>query len=98
MGDNAERGRDPGAGPEEELPGTPSDLRDRYVDPGRAGLLRRILDETDLEGAVFVTAGAVSGCWSRLEGAGVFESQRAKDHCDALVQWIKDHYVPKEAS
>lgn len=42
-----------------------------------------------LEEAVFQALGAASACWDNLEGAGVFESDRAKAIGDALMARIR---------
>lgn len=33
--------------------------------------------------------GYLSACWENLDGAGVFESDRAAEACDATVTWLK---------
>lgn len=33
--------------------------------------------------------GYLSACWENLEGAGIFESERAREACDATVTWLK---------
>lgn len=43
---------------------------------------------TPIEQAVFEAIGAASVCWETLEGAGVFDSTRAKQIGDELVDYI----------
>jgi hypothetical protein len=38
--------------------------------------------------AVFQAVGAASACWDNLEGAGVFESEKAKDIGEELMGWV----------
>jgi hypothetical protein len=45
--------------------------------------------EPALETLVFQALGAASACWENLEGAGVFESTRAKDIGDQTVAAIR---------
>jgi len=48
----------------------------------------------DQESEIFQALGATSACWSHLEGAGVFESTRAKDIgeelCKKIEGWIEE--------
>ncbi len=41
-----------------------------------------------LETAVFQALGAASACWANLEGAGVFQSERAKEIGEALIDHV----------
>jgi hypothetical protein len=43
-----------------------------------------------LEAAVFQALGAASACWENLEGAGVFQSERAKEIGEALLEVIPE--------
>jgi len=45
-----------------------------------------------LDEAVFQTMGSVSTCWESIEKAGVFDSSRAGDRCQELVDWIREQY------
>jgi hypothetical protein len=45
----------------------------------------------NLREAVGVAIGAASMCWERPEGAGVFQSDRAVQVMEALVQWVESH-------
>jgi len=57
------------------------------TDPGE-----RYLDKADtLEDLVFQALGAASACWANLEGAGVFESDRAKAIGDELLERLRAH-------
>lgn len=49
-----------------------------------------------LEAAVFQALGAASVCWETPEGAGVFESTRAKEIGDALIAFIRAQDVDGE--
>lgn len=40
--------------------------------------LQMILEMEDDEAAVYSAIGAATSCWDNLEGAGVFQSERAK--------------------
>lgn len=51
----------------------------------------------DLSEAVFQALGAASSCWDNLLGAGVFESERARDIGIDLMTYINDNYEKKEA-
>lgn len=42
-----------------------------------------------LSTVVFEALGAVSDCWDNLPGAGVFESERARDIGDRLVEHLR---------
>lgn len=44
---------------------------------------------TSLEEAVFQSIGAASGCWEDLAGAGIFNSDRAKQIGDELLEFIR---------
>lgn len=46
-------------------------------------------EDKSLETVVFESLGAVSACWDTLEGAGVFQSEKAKAIGDDLVTYIK---------
>lgn len=47
--------------------------------------------ELDLIDVVFQALGGASSCWSNLEDAGVFDSSRAKEIGDLLIEWLKEH-------
>lgn len=48
-------------------------------------------DETPtIESAVFQALGAASTCWDKMEGTGVFHSERAKDIGETLIAFIKE--------
>lgn len=47
------------------------------------------MNSGDLDGAVFQALGAASTCWENLSGAGVFDSTRAKDIGDGLLEFIR---------
>lgn len=49
------------------------------------------LECDSLEQAINMAIGAASACWDNLEGAGVFQSDRARDISDALVELIRDY-------
>ena len=49
-----------------------------------------------LSEAVFIALGGASACWDNLIGAGIFESDRAKEIGDRLIQWINENYEQKE--
>lgn len=52
----------------------------------------RIFDwttDTDIETAVFEALGAASVCWGNLEGAGIFDSTRAKQIADELIEYFQ---------
>jgi hypothetical protein len=54
------------------------------------GIYRDMLDEAaDLREAVFLAIGAASACWTNLDGAGTFESTRAAELGDALIDQIR---------
>jgi hypothetical protein len=44
--------------------------------------------------AVFQALGAASACWDNLEGAGVFESERARAVGDALLAFLREQERP----
>lgn len=48
----------------------------------------------DLTQAVHVAVGAASACWENLAGAGVFDSDRARDVAQGLIGYIEANYVP----
>lgn len=47
--------------------------------------------ELGLEDVVFQALGGASTCWSSIEDAGVFDSNRAKEIGDLLVEWLRKH-------
>lgn len=49
----------------------------------------------DPQEAVFTALGAVSACWENLRGAGVFESTRAKEIGDELMEYLYAHGLPR---
>jgi hypothetical protein len=53
-------------------------------------------EEPSLETFVFQALGAASSCWETLEGAGVFDSTRAKEIGDVLCATIRQLMVPVE--
>lgn len=48
-----------------------------------------------LQSAVFQALGAASACWENLAGAGIFESDRAKEIGERLVEFIREDDVPE---
>lgn len=44
-----------------------------------------------LEEAIGLSIGAASSCWDNLEGAGVFESERAGVITETLVELVRDY-------
>lgn len=42
-----------------------------------------------LESAVFQALGAASVCWESMEGTGIFQSDRAKEIGEALLEVIR---------
>ena len=46
-------------------------------------------DELTIDEAVFQAIGAASVCWENMEGAGIFDSDRAKDIGDKLLAFIE---------
>jgi hypothetical protein len=57
--------------------------------------------EPALETLVFQALGAASACWENLEGAGVFESTRAKDIGDqtvAAIRGLAGEYKTKDST
>jgi hypothetical protein len=42
----------------------------------------------DISTAIGIVIGAASACWSNLEGAGVFESERASALVDVLLERV----------
>lgn len=51
-------------------------------------------DVNDVRTAVYQTIGAASVCWENLAGAGVFESTRAAQLGEGLVNWLIEHGFP----
>jgi hypothetical protein len=49
------------------------------------------LENEDLETAVYIAIGAASACWENLEGAGVFESEKAKHIGDQLLEKVRSY-------
>jgi hypothetical protein len=47
-----------------------------------------------LDSAVFQALGAASTCWESLEGAGIFDSTRAREIGDALLSFIRSESRP----
>lgn len=52
-------------------------------------------DPQDLESVVFTALGAASVCWDGMEGTGEFQSGRAKEIGDDVINWINEHYDKK---
>ena len=52
--------------------------------------------EDRLTWAVGATIGAASVCWERPGGAGIFDSTRARELSDQLVDYIERHYEKRE--
>ena len=50
-------------------------------------------DWDTLHAAVYQAVGAASSCWESLEGAGVFDDQRAVLVARSLVEWIEQRYT-----
>jgi hypothetical protein len=48
-----------------------------------------------LEVVIFQALGAASVCWETPEGAGVFDSTRAKAIGDAVLSYLKDNMGPQ---
>lgn len=46
------------------------------------------LEKVELHTSVFVAIGAASTCWENLRGAGVFDSEQAKNIADQLLDRI----------
>jgi hypothetical protein len=44
-----------------------------------------------LEEAIGISVGAASACWSNLEGAGTFESERAASISEALLDLVREY-------
>lgn len=57
---------------------------------------REPADGNTLSQAVHLTVGAGSTCWASLEHAGEFESTRAHELSDELVDYIERHYEKRE--
>ncbi|QOP65239.1 MazG-like nucleotide pyrophosphohydrolase [Microbacterium phage Zayuliv] len=51
----------------------------------------------DLSRLVFTALGAVSACWDNLEGAGTFESTRARSIGEQLIDGIREHFKGHKA-
>lgn len=49
-------------------------------------------DPETLEEVIFTALGAASACWESLEGTGIFQSDRAKEIGDEVVEWINSRY------
>lgn len=47
-----------------------------------------------LDEAVFTSLGAASVCWETMEGAGIFDSTRAKAVGDALLAYLAENGLP----
>lgn len=52
-------------------------------------------EPAELSQAVFLAVGAASMCWEKPEGAGVFESGRAVEVAEQLLEWVRAHYQMK---
>lgn len=49
----------------------------------------KILEKaTNVREAVFQAIGAASTCWENMEGTGIFDSDRAKQIGDELMEWV----------
>lgn len=48
--------------------------------------------------AVQMAVGGASACWDNLEGAGVFQDEKALEISSVLIKWINEHYVSKVAA
>ena len=53
-------------------------------------------DAKDLQQAVFTSLGAASACWDTLRNAGRFDSTRARDIGEELLQFIKERYEVRQ--
>lgn len=54
--------------------------------------VRQMIRSADtLEEAVGLSIGAASTCWDNLDGAGVFESERAAAITEELVELVRDY-------
>jgi len=51
-------------------------------------------EPTTLEEVIGQAIGAASVCWETPQGAGVFDSTRAKELLDEVVEWIETNYRP----
>lgn len=51
-----------------------------------------------LEQAVQIAVGGASACWEHLEGAGVFQDDRALEVSQALIEWVEANYTRKVRS
>jgi hypothetical protein len=50
-----------------------------------------IKEADTLEEAIFLSIGAASACWENLAGAGVFESVRAKEIGETLLDLVRGY-------
>lgn len=48
-----------------------------------------------LEAVVYQAVAAASACWPNLEGAGVFDAERAKTVADEVIEWVRANYEPR---
>lgn len=54
-------------------------------------LATTIAEAADLSEAVHLALGEASTCWDNLAGAGVFQSERAREIALELEAWIEQH-------
>ena len=65
------------------------DIYDREVAEGHPDPLASVIGQA---------LGAASACWSDLDNAGTFESDRAKGIYDNLLAFLREHGVPRNAT
>lgn len=65
----------------------PFDVAELVADANERG-------EDPLQAVVFTALGAASVCWDNMAGAGVFDSDRAKEIGDAVVAWLRTNPDP----
>lgn len=53
-----------------------------------AASVRAEIARHDLPTAIGIVVGAASGCWSNLQGAGIFQSEKASALVDVLLEFV----------
>lgn len=48
-----------------------------------------LTEDVDAETAIFIALGAASACWENLQGAGMFDSSRAKVIGEELLEHLR---------
>jgi len=48
-----------------------------------------------LESVIMMGVGAASTCWSKLDKAGIYQSEDAKEIGNQVIEWVKGRYVPE---